>query len=197
MYIILLAGMPASGKSTIAARISREFHLPVLEKDAIKEVLFDTLGFSCYAEKRKLDHVANALLLQQTEVFIRSGNSVILDNNFDSIAAEKYNALVEKYGCKCVTVFLDGETEAFYKRYVARDAAHARHLGHILQEHYPPQPGDSLDHTMTPEEFDEKFVKRGMREVRLAGHRIDLDATRPEAVDLEGLIADLHRFIEE
>jgi len=197
MYIILLAGMPASGKSTIAARISREFQLPVLEKDAIKEVLFDTLGFRCYAEKRRLDHAANALLLQQTEVFIKSGQPVILDNNFDSIAAEKYNALVEKYGCRCVTVFLDGETEAFYKRYVARDAAHARHLGHILQEHYPPQPGDSLDHTMTPEEFDEKFVKRGMREVRLAGHRIDLDATRPEAIDLDGLIADLHRFIEE
>ena len=46
MYIILLAGMPASGKSTIAAHLSREFSLPVLEKDAMKEVLFGTLGFS-------------------------------------------------------------------------------------------------------------------------------------------------------
>ena len=197
MYIILLAGMPASGKSTIAARVSREFGLPVIEKDALKEVLFDTLGFRCYAEKRKLDHVANALLLQQTETFIKSGQPVILDNNFDSIAAEKYNALVEKYRCKCVTVFLDGETEAFYKRYVARDAAHARHLGHILQEHYPPQPGDSLDHTMTPEEFDEKFVKRGMREVQLAGKRIDIDATHPETIDLDALIARIRGCIEE
>ena len=196
MHIILLSGMPASGKSTIAAHLSREFSLPVLEKDAMKEVLFDTLGFSCYAEKRQLDHAANALLLHQTEVFIKADRSVILDNNFDSIAAEKFNALVAKYGCPCVTVFLDGETEAFYQRYVARDNAHARHLGHILQEHYPPLPGDSLDHTMTREEFDEKFVKRGMREVKLAGHRIDLDATDPASIDLEALIARIRTYLE-
>ena len=196
MYIILLAGMPASGKSTIAAHLSREFSLPVLEKDAMKEVLFDTLGFSCYAEKRQLDHAANALLLHQTEVFIKADRPVILDNNFDSIAGEQYNALVEQYGCPAVTVFLDGDTEAFYQRYVARDNAHARHLGHILQEHYPPLPGDSLDHTMTREEFDEKFVKRGMREVKLAGHRIDLDATDPASIDLEALIARIRSILE-
>ena len=197
MHIILLSGMPASGKSTIAAHLSREFSLPVLEKDAMKEVLFDTLGFSCYAEKRQLDHAANALLLHQTEVFIKADRPVILDNNFDSIAGEKYNALVEQYGCPAVTVFLDGDTEAFYRRYVARDNAHARHLGHILQEHYPPLPGDSLDHTMTPEEFDEKFVKRGMRDVVLPGQRIPVDATHPEQIDLDRLMAQIRATIEE
>jgi predicted kinase len=197
MYLILLAGMPATGKTTLANAIAARLGLPVIEKDGLKEVLFDTVGFTCYAEKRRLDHVANALLLQQTEIFIKSGNSVILDNNFDTIAAEKLCALVERYRCKCVTVFLDGETEAFYKRYVARDAAHARHLGHILQEHYPPLPGDSLDHTMTPEEFDEKFVKRGMRDVVLPGQRIPVDATHPEQIDLDRLMAQIRATIEE
>ena len=43
--------MPASGKSTIAVRISESLGIPMLSKDSIKEVLFDDLGFhtiSCY-----------------------------------------------------------------------------------------------------------------------------------------------------
>ena len=37
--------MPASGKSTIAVRISESLGIPMLSKDSIKEVLFDDLGF--------------------------------------------------------------------------------------------------------------------------------------------------------
>ena len=55
MNVIILAGMPATGKSTLAAKLQQKFCYPILEKDFIKEGLFDTLGFSCYAEKRALD----------------------------------------------------------------------------------------------------------------------------------------------
>ena len=50
MYCILVAGMPASGKSTIAVRISESLGIPMLSKDSIKEVLFDDLGFHSRAE---------------------------------------------------------------------------------------------------------------------------------------------------
>ena len=36
MYCILVAGMPASGKSTIAVRISESLGIPMLSKDSIK-----------------------------------------------------------------------------------------------------------------------------------------------------------------
>ena len=39
MYCILVAGMPASGKSTIAVRISESLGIPMLSKDSIKEVI--------------------------------------------------------------------------------------------------------------------------------------------------------------
>ena len=32
MYLIVLAGMPASGKSTVAKKLREAFHLPVLER---------------------------------------------------------------------------------------------------------------------------------------------------------------------
>ena len=51
MYCILVAGMPASGKSTIAVRISESLGIPMLSKDSIKEMLFDDLGFHSRAER--------------------------------------------------------------------------------------------------------------------------------------------------
>lgn len=43
--------MPASGKSTIAVRISESLGIPMLSKDSIKEVLLDDLGFHSRAKK--------------------------------------------------------------------------------------------------------------------------------------------------
>ena len=196
MDMIVLTGMPASGKSTVAAKLADALSLPVLAKDEFKEALFDTLGFSCYAEKRKLDHAANAVLLKAAEAMLRSGQSVILDNNFDGAAAEALNALTERMGGRCVTVFFGGDTEAFYRRYVERDRLHLRHLGHVVQEHYPLHEGDSPDHDMTREEFREKFEKRGMADVRLNGIRIEIDATEPAAIDTDRLIQEIRTVLQ-
>ena len=62
MYCILVAGMPASGKSTIAVRISESLGIPMLSKDSIKEVLFDDLGFHSRAEKVQLGTAAMHIL---------------------------------------------------------------------------------------------------------------------------------------
>ena len=196
MNMIVLTGMPASGKSTVAAKLADALSLPVLAKDEFKEALFDTIGFSCYAEKRKLDHAANAVLLKAAEAMLRSGQSVILDNNFDGAAAEALNALTECMGVRCVTVFFGGDTEAFYRRYVERDRLHLRHLGHVVQEHYPLHEGDSPDHEMTREEFREKFEKRGMADVRLNGIRIEIDATEPAAIDTDRLIQEIRTVLQ-
>ena len=62
MYCILVAGMPASGKSTIAVRISESLGISMLSKDSIKEVLFDDLGFHSRAEKVQLGTAAMHIL---------------------------------------------------------------------------------------------------------------------------------------
>ena len=193
MTILVLAGMPASGKSTVAAKLNAAFGLPVLEKDALKEEIFDTIGFTNYGEKRKTDHAANAVLLRCAEALLKNGQSMILDNNFDVQSAERLNALVEKYDCQCITVFFGGDADVFYHRYVERDRLHLRHLGHVVQEHYPLWEGDSPDHDMTREEFREKFESRGMAQFQCKGERIDLDATDPAKVDVDALIAQIQQ----
>ena len=42
--LILVSGPPAAGKTTLARRLAAEFSLPLVNKDGIKELLFDTVG---------------------------------------------------------------------------------------------------------------------------------------------------------
>ena len=197
MNLIILAGMPATGKSTVAASLSKAFGYPILEKDNIKEGLFDTLGFENYAQKRKLDHAANEALLRVLNAMLKADNSLIVDNNFDTASAEKLCALIDTYHPTCVTIFLNGDPQTLYERYVERDNLHKRHRGHALQEHYPPHEGDDLEYSMTREEFDEKFFKRGMAQFSCPGERINLDMTDFAKVSLDDLVAQVRALLNK
>jgi len=193
MNIIILAGMPATGKSTIAAELKKAFGYPVLEKDSIKEGLFDTLGFENYARKRQLDIAANDVLLRWAEALLQAGISMIIDNNFDVQSGERLCRLIDAYKPDCLTVFLTGDTQTLYERYALRDNMQLRHIGHVVQDHYPLAPGESTYYTMTRDEFDEKFVKRGMDKFHCGGKRITLDATDFANIDIPALIEQIRR----
>ncbi|MBQ2990068.1 MAG: AAA family ATPase [Clostridia bacterium] len=195
MNLILIVGMPASGKSYFARTCGAHFGYPVLEKDEFKEILFDTLGFDCYAVKRRMDYTATLETLHAAEAMLKAGQSVIIVNNFRDDNKQAVLDLIERYRCACVTVFFGGDSDAFYRRYVERDNKHLRHLGHVLQDRYPPLPGDSLDYEMTREEFAEKFEKLGMDQFTAPGGRIDLDATWPEKIDAKAVLARIEQML--
>ncbi|MBQ3075562.1 MAG: AAA family ATPase [Clostridia bacterium] len=197
MAVIVLTGMPATGKSTICKALAEHFGFPVVEKDAIKEELFDTVGFTCYAEKRALDHAANAVVIHVVEEILKVGGNVLIDNNFDDVSGKRFQSLLEQYAPKCVCVFLRGDLGVLHRRYTLRDNAHARHLGHVLQEHYPPRPGDSLYYTMTRDEFFEKFMKRGMNSFACPGKRLEIDTTDFARVDPEQIIAQVEKMLKD
>lgn len=196
MDLIIIAGMPATGKSTLAKKLSDAFGLSILEKDEFKDEMFDTIGFKDRKEKRALDVAANAILLRCTENLLSKGNSLIIVNNFDSDMSDRVQNIIDNTGCNCVTVFLNGDPEVLYKRYVERDARHSRHMGHTFIDRYPPLEGDDVNRSMTREYFRDRFEKHGMADFKLKGKRIDLDATHPELIDVEKLISDIKEALE-
>ncbi len=197
MDLIIIAGMPASGKSTIAKKIGVAFGYPILEKDEIKEELFDVFGYENREEKRRLDVAANAVLVRCAESILKSGTSLILVNNFPKEKSAEVQEMIRRCGCRCVTLFLDGDHEVFYHRYVERDLHHARHMGHRFILHYPLKEGDDPDRSMTREDFREIFEKQGMAEFRIEGPRIPVDATYPETVNVDELIRQIRTKLEE
>lgn len=188
MKLIIIAGMPATGKSTLAKKISEKLQIPILEKDEIKEEMFDTLGYANLTEKRKLDIAANAILLRCTASLLKGGQSLIIVNNFDSDMSGNVQKIIDEAGCSCVTVFLNGSSDVLYRRYVERDKKHLRHQGHTFIDRYPPHPEDNVDLCMTKEYFKDRFEKSGMADFSIKGDRIDVDATYPEKINVNELI---------
>ena len=59
---------------------------------------------------------------------------------------------------------------------------------YVVQEHYPPREGDPTTHTMTREEFRDKFESLGMASFDSGSPTISVDATYPERIDVDALI---------
>lgn len=56
---MLVTGVPGSGKTTLARRLSPALGLPLLAKDVVKETLFDVLGVGDRAWSTRLGAAAN------------------------------------------------------------------------------------------------------------------------------------------
>ena len=72
--LVLISGPPGAGKTTLGAKIAQELGIPFLNKDGIKELLFDTLGWKDRAWSRQLGIASSALLFHMIERQLVAGN---------------------------------------------------------------------------------------------------------------------------
>ena len=64
---VVVSGLPASGKSTLARALSPRLALPLLDKDDILEALFDSLGVEGTDERRRLSRASDTVLRRLCE----------------------------------------------------------------------------------------------------------------------------------
>ena len=179
---ILIAGMPASGKSTFARMLTEALDVPCFSKDAIKESLYDALGFRSRAEKVRLGEAAYRVQLDLAAPLLCAGKAVALENNFEDVSVPPLTELLNRCGCTPVTVLLDGDPAVVWQRFVRRDQSPDRHRGHVVNTEYPERsPAPYVP--MTLDAFLEMVQSRGFRRFDMGGPRKIVNATDPQAVD--------------
>ncbi|HEV7714469.1 MAG TPA: AAA family ATPase [Steroidobacteraceae bacterium] len=80
--VILVTGLPATGKTTFARVVAARYRLPLIGKDVIKEPLFDVLGAPDAASSRKLSDASFAVLFAMAREVGAAGSHVVLEGNF-------------------------------------------------------------------------------------------------------------------
>jgi predicted kinase len=127
--LVVVTGPPASGKTTIAERLAVEFSLPLVAKDGMKEVLYETLGAADVEASKRLGVTAFMLVWHVLDQELRAGRSVIAEGNFNAARAANLERLRERYTFDVIQIVCRAPREELRARYGSR----SRHPGHFDQ----------------------------------------------------------------
>jgi hypothetical protein len=72
---VVVSGLPGSGKTTLAGQLASPFKLPVIDKDAILEELFEGRGVGDAAWRRSLSRESDALMRERA---MASGGAILV-----------------------------------------------------------------------------------------------------------------------
>lgn len=198
MYCILVTGVPAAGKTTIAKAIGERLGLPVFSKDKIKELLFDEVGFHSRAEKVKLGVASMELMYYAAGQLMAAGQPFILENNFEYSSEEGMKALLEQYRYPVLTVTLTGDYRAIYRRFLERETSPDRHRGHVVNDCYPEKEGCRPAGEKAPSlsygDYVSGIEKRGFDAFAVGGEKIRVDTTDFSRLDLGELLAQIEAW---
>lgn len=174
--VIIITGPPATGKTTIGRRLADELFLPFINKDGIKELLFDTLGWSDVAWSKRLGTASYAILYHLVEAQLAAGASFVVESNFHpTYDTERLAALRATYDFVPFQVLCIADGDILYERFKARSESGERHPGHR----------DEMRHG----EFEE-ILRRGRHDpLEIGGETFELDMTDFDAMNFDGVLA--------
>ena len=128
MRLILVSGLPASGKTTLARLLAARYRLPLLAKDAIKETLLDAAGTVDAARSRALSDLSFRLLFAQLRQLADAGIDTVVEGNFR--AGEHEGPLRALPATRIVQILCRVGEATRLQRIAARAGDAARHPGH-------------------------------------------------------------------
>lgn len=197
MYCILVTGIPASGKSTMADYFAKELDIPMVSKDTIKEILFDDVGFVGRDQKVRLGVAAMDIMYYFAERLMKREQAFIMENNFENASYDKLMELLNTYGYTAVTVRLTGDHEKIYERFARRDRSPERHRGHVVNDRYPEPEGCPEENptALSYEGYLSGIEKRGYERFAANGPVIVADTTDFSVLDYEEVLRQVKEHI--
>ncbi len=125
--LIIICGLPGTGKTTLANELSKKLKLFCLHKDSVKESLYDSLKMRSLNDSKILGLPSVKTILDLAEENIGRGVSVIIESpfNFEN-DRDIFEAFKRKYSVEIYTIILQLEATERKKRFLERE----RHTSH-------------------------------------------------------------------
>ena len=195
MRCVLITGIPAAGKSTLAGYLGEQLNLPVLSKDRVKELLYDTVGFRSRAEKVRLGTAAMEIMYYAAEQLMFCGRQFIMENNFENVSRKGLLDILDRHDCQALTVTLTGDYQIIYHRFLARNQSLDRHRGHIVNTQYPEITPSASPAEITFADFTAGIAARGMDTFSANGPHIVADTSDFDQFDRRALLESVREFL--
>ncbi|MBT6254468.1 AAA family ATPase [Candidatus Uhrbacteria bacterium] len=125
--LIVISGAPATGKTTLSAELSALLNIACLNKDAIKERLYELMELSTLEDSRRVGLMAFKLFLHLIEIQLQRGVDLIIESPFAVPGDnEMLAAWQEQYGLRliCIECTVDPKIRATRFETRPRHASH-------------------------------------------------------------------------
>ena len=177
--LIIVSGPPASGKTTLGKIIAKEFRLAFLNKDSIKESLFDILGIKDREWSKKVGSASYSILYRFMETLLVANQSLVVDSNFrPEFDTKKFLDLKQKYTFITIQIMCKADGEILFERFKKRVESGERHPGHVDHNNY--------------EEFKKGSLSQGEEESLVIGGKVfDVDTTDFESIDYDSIFSTI------
>jgi predicted kinase len=130
--LIIITGLPGTGKTTLGRKLAKEFGIPFICKDDIKEILFNGLGWQDREWSKKIGGSSYSLLYFITESLLRVDKPLIVETNFNpQFANQTFLDLKEKYDFIPFQIRCYADGKILFDRFANRANSDERHPGHI------------------------------------------------------------------
>jgi predicted kinase len=170
--IVIVTGLPGSGKTTLSKKLAKKLNLPLINKDAIKELLFDCLGWKDREWSKKLGVATFDLLYYIMEAQMKAEKSFIVESNFKhEFDSKKFLALKKKYYFKPIQIICETKGEIIYRRFKRRVELGNRHPGHRDE--------------LVCEEIKNNLLKGDYKSLQIGGKIIKVDTTSFRSMNIE------------
>ncbi|HSI20747.1 MAG TPA: AAA family ATPase [Verrucomicrobiae bacterium] len=180
--ILVISGHPATGKTFLGKKIATELAIPMVSKDGLKEILFDTLGWSDREWSKKLGMASMRLLDSILLAHLEAKQPLIIESNFKpEFENERFRGYAETYGAEFIQILCWANGDVLSKRFHERVASGERHPGHVDGQN--------------PDEFKKILEEGKSATLDIPGKVIEVDTTDFAQVDYAGLIQQVRKEI--
>lgn len=173
--LLIVTGHPATGKTTLARALAAELMLPLVGKDMLKEVLFETIGWRDRAWSQQVGALALGLLYQCCGEYLAAGRSLVVESNFRrDLDTPRMCNLRARHPFRPAQLRCVAAGEVMAARYLARIAAGERHPGHCER----------------PDAASVELVRSlgRIEPLALDGLLLTVDTSEPAAVDMRAVV---------
>ena len=181
--MILLSGMPATGKTTFAMWLSQKLRAPLVSYDHILAKLTQMEGKDSGSLKDHPDfrRIPYEFFLFEMEEMMRSSALFIAEYIFSSKMVELLEQLSGKYGYQVINIHMNAAAETAYRRFTERNIRDA--------ESKKMRPAVSLEDFCEATKQNQEFL--------YGTHLIEVDAEDLSQISYESIYETVQKYMQE
>lgn len=174
--LIIVNGLPGTGKTTLARRLAADVKLPVFSRDGIYETLYDALECRSNGLPSLLGSATFTLLYYITGSVLAAGQSAIVEGFFGrpEIRTAEFLHLQHSYDFEPLQILCRADGRILLERFLVRLKAEERHASHQDMKWL--------------EQNKERLLAGHLPPLALGGQLVEIDTTTPHTFDYADLL---------